>query len=81
MDALSDALVSFAVGVIKLFPTSPFVFLGRRWLARTYECLQMLNWLHSINYISFLESWRLACPPWAIYYLYQVVLRWVKLFE
>ena len=28
-DALSNALVSFAVGVVELFPTSPFVILDQ----------------------------------------------------
>ena len=36
-DALSDALVSFAVGVIKLFPTSPFVILEEMASSDFYE--------------------------------------------
>ncbi len=79
MDALTDSLVSFAVGVIELFPTSPFTVLDELSNSEFYEWLQMLNWFIPVGtFVSILEGW-LACV--AAYYLYQVVLRWVKVIE
>lgn len=78
-DALSNALVSFAVGVVELFPTSPFVILNEMSNSEFYEWLQMVNWFIPINtFIGILEIW-LSCV--AVYYVYQVVLRWVKVIE
>lgn len=78
-DALSDALVSFALGVVNLFPTSPFVILDELSNSEIYEWLQMLNWFIPINtFVAILETW-LSCV--ALYYMYQVVLRWVKVVE
>lgn len=78
-DALSDALVSFAVGVVELFPTSPFVILDEMANSEFYEWLQMVNWFIPINtFVGILEIW-LSCV--AVYYVYQVVLRWVKVIE
>lgn len=78
-DALSNALVSFAVGVVELFPTSPFVILNEMSTSEFYEWLQMVNWFIPINtFIGILEVW-LSCI--AVYYVYQVVLRWVKVIE
>lgn len=78
-DALSDALVSFAVGVINLFPTSPFVILDEMSSSEFYEWLRMVNWFIPIDtFIGILETWLSGI---AIYYVYQVVLRWVKVVE
>lgn len=78
-DALSDALVSFAVGVVELFPTSPFVILDEMANSEFYEWLQMVNWFIPVNtFVAILEAW---LPCVAAYYVYQVVLRWVKVIE
>ena len=78
-DALTDALVSFAVSVVELFPKSPFSVLNDLASSEFYEWLQMLNWFVPINtFVAILEGW-LTCV--ALYYVYQVVLRWVKVIE
>ncbi len=78
-DALTDALVSFAVGVIELFPASPFTILDELSNSEVYEWLRMVNWFVPIGtFVSILESW-LVCV--AAYYAYQIVLRWVKVIE
>ena len=78
-DALSNALVSFAVRVVNLFPTSPFVILDEMANTEFYEWLQMMNWFIPVNsFVAILEAW-LSCV--AVYYVYQVVLRWVKVIE
>lgn len=78
-DALTDAVVSFVVGVVELFPTSPFVILDSMASSEFYEWLQMVNWFIPINtFVGILETW-LSCV--AVYYVYQIVLRWVKVIE
>lgn len=79
LDSLSDALVSFAVRVVQLFPESPFNALDKLSNTQFYEWLQMLNWFIPINtFVSILESWLLAV---GLYYVYQIVLRWIKVIE
>ena len=74
--AVADEAV---LGVIKLFPTSPFVILEEMASSDFYEWLQMLNWFIPIKtFVGILETWLSAV---AIYYVYQVVLRWVKVIE
>lgn len=79
MDSLSDALVSFAVKVLELFPESPFNVLDNLSNSQFYEWLCMLNWFIPVNtFVSILESWLLAV---GLYYVYQIVLRWIKVIE
>lgn len=78
-DALSDTLVSFAVSVIELFPASPFTVLDELSSSEVYEWLRMVNWFIPIGtFVSILEAW-LTCV--AVYYVYQIVLRWIKVIE
>ena len=76
-DALTNGLVSFAVSVINLFPASPFLFLqdlaGNSTMA---DILAMVNWFVPIySFVAILETW-LGCV--ALYYVYQIVMRWLK---
>lgn len=78
-DALTNALVSFAIGVIELFPESPFVVLEGLTQTEFYTWLQYLNWFIPVNtFISILEAWLVGV---GLYYAYQIVLRWVKVIE
>lgn len=78
-DALNDALVSFAVSVIELFPASPFLVLDELSNSQVYEWLRFLNWFVPVGtFVSILEAWLSGI---AIYYVYQIVLRWVKVIE
>lgn len=79
LDSLSDALISFAVQVVELFPESPFSILDNMSDSQFYEWLQMLNWFIPVNtFVSILESWLVAV---GLYYMYQIVLRWIKVIE
>lgn len=79
LDGLSASLVSFAISVLELLPTSPFVYLDELGQQDFYEWLQMLNWFIPINtFAVILESWLVAV---GIYYIYQIVLRWIKVIE
>lgn len=78
-DALSDTLVSFAVSVVELFPASPFGVLDELSGSVAYEWLQFLNWFVPIStFVGIFEAWLSGV---AIYYIYQIVLRWVKVIE
>lgn len=78
-DALTSTLTAFAVHVINLLPESPFVILDELSRSEFYEWLQFLNWFIPVNtFVSILEGWLVAV---AIYYVYQIVLRWVKVIE
>ena len=75
-DALSDALVDLAVSIVELFPASPFTVLDELGNSEVYEWLRMVNWFVPIGtFVSILEAW-LTCV--AVYYVYQIVLRWIK---
>ena len=78
-DTLSDAVVSFAVSVINLFPASPFGILDSLSGTVAYEWLQFLNWFIPVGtFVSILEAWLSGV---AVYYIYQIVLRWIKVIE
>lgn len=78
-EALSSTLTALALRVINLLPESPFVILDELSRSEFYEWLQFLNWFIPVNtFVSILEGWLVAV---AIYYVYQVVLRWVKVIE
>lgn len=76
-DALTNGLVSFAVSVVNLFPPSPFLFL--RDLAgdgTMQDILSMVNWFVPIySFVAVLEAWLGGV---ALYYVYQIVMRWLK---
>lgn len=77
LDSLSSALISFAVSVINLFPGSPFLFIQN--LASDSamsSILGMLNWFIPIySFAAIMETWLAGI---ALYYVYQIVLRWIK---
>ena len=78
-DALSDALVDLAVSIVELFPASPFTVLDELGNSEVYEWLRMVNWFVPIGtFVSILEAWP-TCV--AVYYVYQIVLRWIKVIE
>ena len=78
-DALSDALVDLAVSIVELFTASPFTVLDELGNSEVYEWLRMVNWFIPIGtFVSILEGW-LVCV--AVYYVYQIVLRWIRVIE
>lgn len=78
-DALSDTLVDLAVSVIEIFPASPFGILDELSGSVAYEWLQFLNWFIPVGtFVSIFEAWLTGV---AIYYIYQIVLRWIKVIE
>ena len=60
-ESLTDAVISFAVGVVELFPASPFGVLEELSSSEVYEWLRMVNWFLPIGtFVGILEGW-LTC--------------------
>ena len=79
MDWITSGLIDLAISIIEIFPTSPFVVLDELSNTEIYEWIQMLNWFVPVSsFVAILEAW-LSCV--AVYYVYQVVLRWIKVIE
>lgn len=79
MDWITSSLITLAISIVELFPTSPFVILDELSSSEVYDWIKMLNWFIPVtSFVGILETW-LSCV--AIYYVYQVVLRWIKVIE
>ena len=79
MDWITSGLIDLAISIIEIFPTSPFVVLDELSNTEIYEWIQMLNWFVPVSsFVAILEAW-LSCV--AVYYVYQIVLRWIKVIE
>ena len=72
---LSDVFGGFTSALIQLFPRSPF----KAWLqaAHNIPALSVLNYFLPISQmIAIMQLWLVAV---ALFYLYSVIARWVKL--
>lgn len=76
-DGLTDTLVSLALTVINVLPASPF-----RPVIDSFNDSQIHIFLSYVNYllpvaemISILSIWIVGV---AAYYIYQLILRWIK---
>lgn len=80
MDWITSAVVSLIASIISIFPESPFVVISDM-VANSdiVSWLPFVNWFIPIGAISGLvASWLSAV---AVYYVYQIVLRWAKVIE
>ena len=74
---ITDNFQKIVDGIIKALPKSPIVFLSTN--PSISKVLSCVNWFIPIYlWISVLETWLIAI---ATYYIYQVILRWVKAIE
>ena len=74
---LSDKFSDIYNSMIDLLPKSPIVWLASNSKVQVY--LAYVNWFVPIYlWISILETWIVAV---AIYYVVQVILRWLKIVE
>ena len=79
-DSLTDSLVSLGLQVIQLFPESPL-----HPLIQSLENSAVVDWLGYVNYfvpvaqmLGILSVW-LTCV--AAYYVYQIIMRWIRVIE
>ncbi len=78
-DTLTDTIINGIKAVLNFLPDSPFTILDTMSSSEFSEWLGFLNWFIPVNtFVAILESW-LVCV--GLYYIYQVVLRWVKAIE
>ncbi len=77
---MGDILAGGVNAILSLLPDSPFVILDKLdGSGAITKILSYVNWFIPIyTFVGILEGW-LACV--AIYYVYQVVLRWLKAIE
>lgn len=76
IDWLFDLLKTALNWVVNLLPDSPFTALSNSPIA---PYLGMINWIVPLNFIvTTLTAWLTAV---SVYYVYSVLLRWVKAVE
>ena len=74
LDMLVNWLKSAFSWVIGLLPDSPFKALD---MAPIQAVLPYINWIIPVNFIlTVTEAWLAAV---AVYYIYSVIMRWIKL--
>lgn len=77
---MGDILSGGLMAILSLLPDSPFKILDSLSPdSQIVKVLGMVNWFIPIySFIGILEGWLLAV---AVYYVYQVVLRWLNAIE
>lgn len=80
LDSLGEIITGGLEAILSFFPPSPFALLDELTASpEIAEWLGFLNWFIPVNsFVAILETW-LACI--AIYYVWQVILRWLKAIE
>ena len=79
MDGLNNAVYNVVEFILGVLPDSPFQFLQELSNSPVAQWLRWLNWFIPINlFIGIFQAWLSAI---AIYYVYQMVLRWAKAIE
>lgn len=79
LDTLSNAIFTSLEAVLSIFPTSPFIILEQMSNTEYYQWLKWLNWFIPIyTFVGIIQAWLAGI---AIYYVLQVVLRWLKAIE
>lgn len=79
-DSLSNTLVSLGMRIISIFPASPLQpLIADLRNSAVADVLGYVNWFVPVGtMIGILTGW-LACI--AAYYVYQIILRWIKVIE
>jgi hypothetical protein len=79
LDTLSNAIFESVQAVLSFFPDSPFAILQEMGSTEYSEWLGYLNWFIPIyTFVAIIELWLAGI---AIYYVLQIVLRWIKAIE
>ena len=78
MNTLSQTLINMAEAVLSIFPTDPII----SYLSVPNEVQSFLGYLNFFipigTLVSITTAWLTGV---AMYYLYQIVLRWIKVIE
>ena len=77
--SLTSAVTAMVGKVLSFLPDSPFLVLQNMSNTDMYKWIKWVNWFIPISsFISILEAWLVGI---GLYYLYQIVLRWLKAIE
>ncbi len=77
LNGIGETVSSLGETLIELLPKSPFYYIDAN--PEVKQVLRYLNWFFPIDLmIPILEFWLLAIVG---YYIFQVILRWVKIIE
>ena len=79
LDGLSSAVVGFLISVLQLLPESPFLTVEELEISEFYEWIRFLNWF--VPFGTFVQITGVWLTGVGIYYVYQIVFRWLKLIE
>lgn len=79
-DSLTSGLVTLALNIINVFPASPIQpLIASLRSSAVADLLGFVNWFVPIGtMLGILTGW-LACV--AAYYVYQILLRWIRVVE
>ena len=76
MEGLTSNIYNVVEGILSILPDSPFAFIVDLGNTPVAQWLKWVNWFVPVYmFIPILEAWLSAI---AIYYVYQLVLRWAK---
>ena len=79
LDGLTSGLIEWLIGIIELLPESPFAVLDTVQDSTIYELLGFVNWFIPFGVmITITETWLVGV---ALYHIYQIVLRWLKVVQ
>lgn len=81
-DSISEALVSLLIKILEIFPESPFVVIDSietSSLANFSVIMSYINWFIPVG--SFVKIFGVWLSAVAVYYIYQIALRWAKMIE
>lgn len=77
LESVGETLSSLGDKLIEILPKSPFYYIDAK--PEVKQVLRYLNWFFPIDLmIPILEGWLLVI---AGYYIFQAILRWVKIIE
>ena len=77
--SLTSAVTAMVGKVLSFLPDSPFLVLQNMSNSNMYQWIKWLNWFIPINtFVSIMEAWLVGI---GLYYIYQIVLRWLKAIE
>lgn len=77
LDTIANAIDAVLLSILNLLPDSPFTMLSKS--PEIYRILQYLNWFIPISQmVAVVEAWLAAV---AVYFIYSIVLRWIKAVE
>lgn len=72
--SITDTVYSILQSVINILPDSPFEYLCQ--IPEVYQIMKWVNWFLPIQFmLSSMTAWLSAIT---IYYIYSIIMRWIK---